>query len=476
MKQEFYQELVEALGPAAVLRPPDIQNYLSDMRGFHYGDAEAVLRPSTTQEVARAVKICRKHRVPVVPQGGNTGLCGGALPEEGTGAVVISLQRMNRILDVDPLCYTITVEAGVVLQAVHDSARAVDREFSMDWGARGSAMIGGGISTNGGGINVLRYGTTREQVLGLEVVLPDGTIWDGLRALRKDASGYDLKQLFIGGEGTLGIVTKACLKLHPRQHVNQSLLGAVAEFTRLMDLFVLAKDIGGHHLSAFELLPGKGVRKVSQIYPAIRQPLETEADWCVLVRFSGSDEQIIEEQLTGFFDAAFTAGLLSDGSISQSLAQEENLWHLRDEIPAERLYDGHLIKWDISVPTSSVIEFVQKAEGLLLHERPQGRFYVFGHVGDGNLHTMFFPGGEGEDGYDEICSRLYGKIDQLVWSLGGSICAEHGVGTESVERLAGQKSEIELELMRKVKNMFDPDHLMNPGKLLRKGDATEPSD
>lgn len=470
MKQEFYRELVEALGQAAVLGPEDIQNYLSDMRGFHHGHADMVLRPSSTQEVSKALKICRKHGVPVVPQGGNTGLCGGALPEEGSGAVILSLQRMNNVLDVDPFCYTITVEAGVVLQAIHDAAQAVDREFAMDWGARGSAMIGGGISTNGGGINVLRYGTTRDQVLGLEVVLPDGSIWDGLRALRKDASGYDLKQLFIGGEGTLGIVTKACLKLHPRQAANQSMLGAVADFARLMDLFVLAREVGGQHLSAFELLPGKGIRKLSQVYPAIRQPLESDADWCVLVRFSGSDAQIIEDQLARFFEEAFKAGLLSDGSISQSLAQEENLWHLRDEIPAERLYKGHLIKWDVSVPTSLIVDFVQEAENLLLKARPQGRFYVFGHVGDGNLHTMFFPGDEGEDGYDMICSNLYEKIDQLVWSLGGSICAEHGVGSENVGRLAGQKSEIEFELMRRIKDLFDPDQLMNPGKLLRKRD------
>ncbi len=469
---KLYDDLLATLGAKGVVQGNDVKTYLTDLQGFHSGSAEIVVRPASTEEVVATVKICAKHNVAIVPQAGNTGLCGGAVPAAGSGAVILSVSRMNQILNIDPQCYAITVEAGVILQAVHDAANGVDRAFAMDWGARGSAMVGGAISTNGGGLNVLRYGTARDQVLGLEVVLPDGKVWNGLRTLRKDASGYDLKQLFIGGEGTIGIITKACLKLHPLQPIDQSMLGEVADFKRLNQLFGLARDIGGDGLSAFELLPGEGVRRVPQVKPAISPPMESDAEWCILVRFSGRDAEQVESQLMAFFQQALDRELLGNAIISQSIAQEENLWHLRDEIPAENLYDGKAIKWDASVPIDQVTEFIEQAKHLVLTLRPQARFYAFGHIGDGNVHILVFPGGDGDGGeidasdIDEICAELYARMDQLIWSFGGSICAEHGVGTENVERLTGQKSETELQMMRQIKRLFDPDGRMNPGKLI----------
>lgn len=459
-------ELGGAIGANHVLHGEDMQTFLSDMQGFYSGQALAVVKPASTTEVAKVVKICAEYKIAIVPQGGNTGLCGGAVPTGEQPAIILSLARMNAIISVDPERYSVTVEAGVILQSIHDAAQGVDRAFAMDWGARGSAMVGGGISTNAGGLNVLRFGTARDQVLGLEVVLPDGRIWSGLRALRKDASGYDLKQLFVGSEGTLGIITKACLRLHPLQPVDQSMFGAVTDLSRLMELFALARNIGGDALTAFELLPGEGVRRVPEVKPAISLPLATNSDWCVLIRFSGRQAAAVEQHLAQLFEHAFEDGLLSDAVVSQSMAQEANLWQLRDEIPPEKLYDGKMIKWDVSVPIDCVPEFIVRAERLVLDICPSGRFYAFGHVGDGNLHTMAFPGMDEGPEAEADCAKLYERMDALIWSLGGSICAEHGVGIENVKRLAGQKSEIELELMHSIKSLLDPDGRMNPGKVI----------
>lgn len=466
MNKQYIDELDALLGPKGMLPAAQSQPYIKDMQGYYQGEETLVLRPEDTQQVAEAVKICARHQVSIIPQGGHTGLCGGAVPLPAASSVIISTERMNRILSIDPARYSITVEAGVILQSIHDTAHAVDREFAMDWGARGSAMIGGALSTNGGGLNVLRYGTSRDQVLGLEVVLPNGAVWDGLRALRKDASGYDLKQLFVGAEGTLGIITTACVKLHPLQPVNQSMIAALPNFSRLMDLFALARDSAGSNLSAFELIPGKGLRRISSVLSAITQPLETDAEWCVLIRCSGSDAESVEAQLTSLYKRAFDTGLVSDAVISQSIAQESNLWAMRDHIPAENIFPGRRIKWDVSVPIDRIVEFVERAKALVRDKRPQGWFYAFGHVGDGNLHTMIYPGDDDSPNYEKDQFDLVRMIDELVWSLGGSICAEHGVGIENRNRLHGQKSPLELTMMRDIKTLFDPEGLMNPGKLI----------
>ncbi len=464
MSQQAVAELKALLGPRGWLEGADSATYTADIRGAYRGEALLVARPANTEEVSAAVKICNKYGVVIVPQGGNTGLCGGAIPRGNRPCIVLSVARMNKIISVDPLRYSVTAEAGCIVQTIHDAAGAVDRAFALDWGARGSAVIGGAISTNAGGMNVLRFGNTRDQVLGLEVVLPDGRIWNGLRALRKDSSGYDLKHLFIGAEGTLGIVTKAVMRLHPRPLRDQTMYASVGEIDRLMELFALARSIGDSNLTAFELIPGHMVDKAIAKFPVLVRPMETRAEWYVLVRFSGREE--ITEKLENFFAEAAERGLLTDAAMAQTMAQEQNLWNLRDEIPPLKLMTGKMLKWDASVPIDRIIPFLAECDVRSRAILPASKVIAFGHVGDGNLHMSIWPEGTpGEPVFDKLCKDIVSAIDDLIWEYGGSICAEHGVGVENFDRVQGQKSVLEFEMMAKIKALFDPDHLFNPGKM-----------
>lgn len=461
-------DLRAALGPAGVLSGDEAAPHLVDFFRRHQGSALAVARPASTEEVAETIRICRRHQVAIVPQGGNTGLCGGAIPIAAAPSVVLSLRRMNRLLALDPECNTVTAEAGCILQTIHDAAEAAGRSFAMDWGARGSATIGGGISTNAGGLNVLRYGTTREQVLGLEVVLADGRVWDGLRALRKDSSGYDLKQLFIGAEGTLGVVTRAVLKLHPRPPHTQTMCVALPGLDRLMPLFTLARAALASTLSAFELIPGSMLTLALERHTSLQRPLDKWGDWVVLIRASG--EAAISDRLAELFEQADAAGLLADASLAQSLAQEANLWRLRDEIPPGNLLGGRMVKWDASVPINHIVPFLEALEATTAQVLPGGRAYAFGHVGDGNLHlSLYPPQTQSQDGFAAESHIIEQAIDRLIWQYGGSICAEHGVGILNVDRVVGQKPAIEQELMRRLRDSLDPEGLFNPGKLIARG-------
>jgi FAD/FMN-containing dehydrogenase len=458
-------EIRAALGSGGVVEGADMATYSSDVRGVYKGEALMVARPASTEEVSQVVRICARHGLVIVSQGGNTGLCGGSVPRGDRPCIILSLARMNRILGVNPESYTVTAEAGVILQAIHDAAAKVDRAFAMDWGARGSATVGGGISTNAGGINVLRFGNTRDQVLGLEVVLPDGRVWNGLRALRKDSSGYDLKHLFIGAEGTLGVVTKAVLKLHPRPAHEKSMWAAVTDIDRLMELFVLARSVASEGLTAFELVPGHTYELALAKYKNITRPVETRAEWYVIVRFSG--QQPVDDKFEAFFEQALEAGLVSDGALSQNMAQEANIWHLRDEIPPLRLISGKKLKWDASVPIDRIVPFLRAAQERADSIQKGMRVIAFGHVGDGNLHMSIFPEGDPKaPGFDALCERVEREIDELIWSYRGSICAEHGVGVENYTRVVGQKEPIEFELMARVRTLFDPQGLFNPGKMI----------
>ncbi len=458
-------EIRAALGGKGLVEGADLAPFAQDIRGAYKGEALIVARPQSTEEVAAVVRICAAHGLKIVSQGGNTGLCGGAVPRGGAPTVILSLARMNKILSVDPDRYTVTAEAGVILQSIHDAAANVNRAFSMDWGARGSATVGGGISTNAGGINVLRFGNTRDQVLGIEAVLPDGRIWNGLRALRKDSSGYDLKHLFIGAEGTLGVVTKAVLKLHPRPAFEQSMWASVAQLDRLMELFVMARSVASEGLTAFELVPGYTYEKALAQYPVLTRPVETRADWYVIVRFSG--QQPVGDKFETFFEQALEAGLLTDGALAQNLAQEANIWNLRDEIPPLKLLKTKMLKWDASVPIDRIVEFLGESQRRATAIRDDLRVIAFGHVGDGNLHMSIFPEGgkPGDAEFDALCARIVSEIDDLIWSYGGSICAEHGVGVENYERVNGQKDPIEFEMMAGIRRLFDPQGLFNPGKM-----------
>ncbi|MBM3608530.1 MAG: FAD-binding oxidoreductase, partial [Alphaproteobacteria bacterium] len=458
--QNAIDEIKQLLGSRGWLEGEDTATYTADIRGTYKGVALLVARPANTQEVSGVVKICRKHGIAIVPQSGNTGLCGGAVPKGNRPSIVLSLSRMNKLISVDPLRYSVTAEAGCIVQTIHDAAAGVDRSFALDWGARGSAMIGGAISTNAGGMNVLRFGNTRDQVLGLEVVLPDGQIWDGLRALRKDSSGYDMKHLFIGAEGTLGIITKAIMRLHPRPQRDQTMFASVGDAPRLMELFALARAIASDGLTAFELVPGFMVEKALAKYSKLQRPLETRAEWYVMVRFSGRDE--IDQKFESFFEQAMEKGLITDASLAQNLAQEQNLWDLRDEIPPLKLMTGKMLKWDASVPIDRIIPFLGEAEGRARALEPNAKLIAFGHAGDGNLHMSVWPEGTpGDPAFDTLCKQIVSAIDELIWSYGGSICAEHGVGVENFDRVQGQKSTLEFEMMARIKMLFDPDGLMN---------------
>lgn len=463
MAERAIEAIKAAVGAKGWIAPQDADDYIQDLT--HPGDRPLlVVRPATTEEVAAVVRICHDAGIAVVTQGGNTNVCRMAVPLEGQQAMLVSLARMNKVLEVDPACSTITIEAGCLMQTAQEAATEVSRVFAPDWGARGTATVGGAVATNGGGLNVIRYGTTREQVLGLEVVLPDGQIWNGLRALRKDNSGYDLKQLFIGSEGTLGIVTRLVCKLHSYQPVSQSMMAVPSDMSRLMELLALAQDIGGDKLTAFELMPGIGIDLALERYPDLQRPLQTKADWFLLVRYSGAEP--VEDELMQLFEAAFEAELIEDGVMAQSGAQEQNLWEIREQMIPGQYFDRPWLKWDVSVPINRMAEFLEKAPPIVAQIDKGAVVHMAGHVGDGNIHLSVFPESRDADALEAIKAKLYPPVDELIWGMGGSIVAEHGVGSVFVGRMRRQKAPLEYQMMQSIKQSFDPKGIMNPGKLL----------
>ena len=463
MSINLVNTLKNLLGPGGWLEGPDVTPYSTDIYG-QQGHVILVARPENTSEVSQTVSACAKAGVQIIPQGGNTNVCRMAVPLKGQEVVILSLARMNRIINVDPECSTITAEAGCIMQTLQAAAIAADRIFAPDWGARGTAMVGGAVATNGGGQNVLRYGTTREQVLGMEVVLPDGRIWDGMRALRKDNSGYDLKHLFIGSEGTLGVITKLVFKLHPYQPVRQSMIAILADMGRLMEFLDIAQGVGGEKLVAFELMPGIGIEKALKRYPDLQRPLNAKSDWYVLIKLTGKES--VEEHLAEIFEAGFEKGILEDAVISQNLAQENNLWEIREQMIPKQYFERRLLKWDVSVPINKIVPFLDASEQIAKKLQKTAISYAVGHVGDGNIHYSIFPEGEEGPELDALSEKYYREIDALVWSHGGSIVAEHGVGALFIDRVRSQKSGIEMELMQLLRKSFDPQGIMNPGKLI----------
>ncbi len=449
------------LGPDGWVNALESGQYITDITGLG-APCLIVARPVSTEQVAQTVKACSKAGVAIVPQGGNSNVCKMAVPLDGQDAVIMSLMRMNKIIDVDASASTALVEAGVLMQTLQEAAIISSRIFAPDWGARGTASVGGAVATNGGGLNVLRYGTTREQVLGMEVVLPDGSIWNGMRSLIKDNSGYDLKHLFIGSEGTLGIITKLIFKLHPYQPVTQSMMAVLSKISQLNDFFSMAQEIGGEHLVAFELLPGIGIEKALTRYPDLQRPLETRGEWYLLVRFAGQSS--VEKPLMRLFQYGFDKGFLSDAALSSSIAQEKNLWEIREQMIPHQYFERTMLKWDVSVPINRIVEFLSQAREAILAIEPDTICYAVGHVGDGNIHYSAFPPNSAATHSHQ---QVYDVIDRLIWSMGGSIVAEHGVGWVFVDRMRNQKSDIEYAMMKTIKNSFDPQGIMNPGKLLK---------
>ena len=461
-------QLAAIVGASHVLsEASDLAPYLEEERGLFHGAAHAVVRPGSTEEVAAVVKLCAEAGVAVVPQGGNTGLCGGGVPWEDGRSVVISTERLNRIRDVDPMDFTMTVEAGCVLASLQAAADEVGCLFPLSLAAEGSCRIGGNISTNAGGTNVLRYGNTRDLVLGLEVVLADGQVWNGLKALRKDNTGYALNHLFIGAEGTLGIVTAAVLKLFPAVAERQTALVGFQDLDAALVLLARARRASGDAVTACELIPRIGMELCLAHIPGARDPMESAHPWYLLLELSSSRPGGLREALETMLGQALEEGLANDVVLAESGEQRRALWHLRESIPEAQKREGGSIKHDVAVSTSRVPEMIRRCTAAVEAALPGVRVVAFGHLGDGNTHfNLTQPVGADKDAYLEHWGAMNRIVHDIVVGMGGSISAEHGIGRLKVEELAHYKPKLDLDLMRRVKAALDPQGIMNPGKVV----------
>ena len=452
-----------------VLDVADMEGHLVEWRGLWRGKAQAVVKPGTPQEVAAVLKVCHDHRVAVVPQGGNTSLCGGSVPQDHGQEIVLSTVRLNKVRALDPLNYTMTVDAGCVLESLHQAALEADRFFPLSLAAQGTCQIGGNLSTNAGGVNVLRYGNTRDLVLGLEVALPTGELWEGLRGLRKDNTGYDLKHLFIGAEGTLGIITGAVLKLFPRPRHRATAFLAVPDPETAIALLAEARAHTADSVSSFELIPRLALDFVLGAIEGAADPLETRYDHYVLMEVvsTATGESDILDRTEAFLGEMIERDMVLDGTLAQSDAQADALWKLRESISEAQKAFGASIKHDISVPVSRMPDFLRLAGQRVLQEIPGTRICAFGHAGDGNVH---FNLSRPEDWQDEpflaAWERMARVVHDTVAEFNGSISAEHGLGRLKRDEVLRYKSETEMTMMRGVKKLLDPHNIMNPGKVL----------
>lgn len=469
-------KLQDLLGPSGWTDGnTDLDAFLIDSRGVYHGRCLGMARPDCTEQVAHVVKICAASGIPVVPQGGNTGRVGGATPDETGDALLLNLSRMNRIRAIDTADYSMTVEAGCILKTIQDAALDADRYFPLSLGAEGSCQIGGNIASNAGGINVLRYGNTRDLVLGLEVVLPNGEIWNGLSHLHKDNTGYDLKHLLIGSEGTLGIITTAVLRLFPKPTEQATALCALSDLESCLGLLALARKKSGDAVSSFELIPAIAINCAVNHVPGTRAPFQETPDWAVLLEFTGTGQDgKTGAVLEAFLENAFEDGLITDAVICQSEQQRADLWHLREAIVEAQGREGPSIKHDISVPIARVPNFLRQAADAVERVCPGVRPYPFGHVGDGNIHyNLTAPENMVAERFKAQEWELHHAVHDVVASLRGSISAEHGIGQVKRNEMARYKSTTELALMQGIKKLFDPQGIMNPGKVLPDRKSTE---
>ncbi|MFP6774601.1 MAG: FAD-binding oxidoreductase [Alphaproteobacteria bacterium] len=463
------ERLKAAVGPKGYTTDPDeiaplCQSWRDNWRGW----VPMVVRPANTAEVAAVVAICAETGTPMVPQGGNTGLTGGSQPHDTGTEIILSTTRMNRVREIDTVNNTMTVDAGCILASLQTAASDADRLFPLSLAAEGSCQIGGNLSTNAGGTQVLRYGNARNLVLGLEVVLPDGRIWDGLRGLRKDNTGYDLKQLFIGAEGTLGIITAAVLKLFPKPTEIQTALVAVPDPAAALSLLSRATGAVGEQVTAFELIQRRAIDFVLSNVPGVPDPLEQSYPWYVLMEISGqgppdSLRDTVEDVLGGGLED----GEVLDAVLAANRGQGQALWKIRESIPEAQNHEGQSVKHDVSVPLSRIAEFIERADRALEAAYPGVRCVAFGHIGDGNIHyNPAQPLGRGGADFAKEYGAINRIVHDLISELNGSISAEHGLGRLRRDEAKRYKSDVEMDLMQTLKNALDPTNIMNPGKVV----------
>ena len=458
-------DLVAVTGVGNVLTGADTLPYCNDKRGRYSGKALAVVLPADTQQVSAVVKLCAEQDIAIVPQGGNTSLCGASVPLVEDVQIVLNLSRMNRIRDLDAANYTITVEAGCILANVREAAEQNGCLFPLSLPSGQQCEIGGNLSTNAGGINVLRYGTARDLVLGLEVVLPDGRIWNGLRALRKDNSGYDIKHLFIGAEGTLGIITAAVLKLFPCPQVVATACVGLREPAAAVELFAHLRATCGDRISAFEIISRPCLDLVFCHVQDTHEPFAKRHEWIAVIELSDVLEAPLDKSLRTALEN-FSGGI-EVFAVTTEKAHAERWWKLRNSISDAQKIDGISIKHDISVPVSRVAEFITQADVALHGAFPGVRIVTFGHIGDGNIHYNVSMSNPAQNpAFIEQSERVNRIVYDIVHGLGGSISAEHGLGQLKREEIRRYKSALELEMMLGIKQMLDPHGLMNPGKVI----------
>ena len=466
---ELIAKLTEIVGVEHALTDPDQQlPYLREMRDVYFGKSALVLRPNTVEQVSKILALCNEARVAVIPQAGNTGLVGGQVPFERGDEIVLSIARLNKVRKVDAAGYNMTVEAGLTLAECQQQADKVGRMFPLSLPSEGSCRIGGNLGTNAGGVGVLAFGNTRQLVLGLEVALADGRIVPGLKALKKDNTGYDLRDLFIGSEGTLGVITAVVLKLFPKPAEKATAFIALPRLASALDLFTLAQDTALTNLTAFEFLSHEGLELLCRHFPTNRIPFNACHPWYILMEISAArpDGQATRE-MEAVLTKAAEDGIIEDAVIAASMAQAADFWRLRELMPEAQKPEGGSVKHDVSVPIARLPEFIVRANEIVERVCPGARPVPFGHFGDGNIHyNITEPKGYGRDRFMKIGVDINAAVHDLVDSLGGSISAEHGIGRSKRDELLRFKSGVEMELMRGIKRVFDPNGILNPGKVL----------
>ena len=468
ISQDLVARFAAIVGDQYVLRDPaDIDPYVNEPRKNWPGATSLVLRPGSTGEVSAIMKLASETGTAIVPQGGNTGLVGGQMPDAGGTQVVLSLSRLNRIREIDLDSNTVTVEAGVILHNLREQADQVDRLFPLSLGAQGSCQLGGNLSSNAGGVGALAYGVARDLCLGLEVVLPTGEVFEDLRKLKKDNTGYDLKDLFIGAEGTLGVITAAVLKLYPRPKGREVAWVGLADPAMALKLFKTAASLAGTALTSFELISDTVVQFAFSHAANAHKPLAGEHSWHVLMEISSfRSEHDARELMESILGEALEAGHVEDAAMAQSLAQANAFWYLREELPNVQAFEGYSIKHDISVPVVSVPEFIERAAEAVRQLSPGARPACFGHMGDGNLHYNVSEPAGGDPAFKGLYRAMNDAVHRIVRELGGSFSAEHGIGQAKRDELAATEPPVALDLMRRIKAVIDPAGIMNPGKVL----------